>query len=315
MNLVLLNPRAGGGRAQRHADRIGQRLRDHHPGVRLAVIDGVAPASQLIADQPRGTRIALVGGDGTVHRMLPALLAAGCGLGLVPMGSGNDTARALGVATLPWAVALDHALTGALSAIDIGECEMRLVSASGAHPPAEARCLPFISSLAAGFDAGVCLRALRGPAWLSGLPRYLWATLGEVLALRRWPITVTLDGDTLAAADTLFASVLNTPTYGAGLPALPHARPDDGRLDLVRAGAFGRPATLAMLPCLLAGRHLSHPQVLTRPFTVMSARSDIAVPLAGDGEPLGLATDWRITVRPGALAAVRHAPAHSTPAG
>ena len=40
----------------------------------------------------------------------------------------------------------------------------------------------FASSLAAGFDAAVGLRALRGPAWLSGQPRYLWATLREIAA-------------------------------------------------------------------------------------------------------------------------------------
>jgi len=165
--------------------------------------------------------------------------------------------------------------------------------------------VPFASSLTAGFDSAVGLRALAAPAWLRGLPRYLWATFGELAALQTWPMKVEVDDVTLHDGDTLFTSVLNTPSYGSGMPAVPHARIDDGRLDVLVAGRFGRVATALMLPRLLASAHLSHPRVTTRPFTRMTVTCAVGVPLAGDGEPLGEAREWRITVRPAALRVVR----------
>jgi diacylglycerol kinase (ATP) len=293
--LVLLNPRAAGERAHAICAPVAQWLAAHAPQVRCHAVDGVDAALDVIVAQPAGSRIVLVGGDGTVHCMLPAMLQRDCTLGLVPLGSGNDTARALGVAGMAWNDALAHALVAPATAMDLGE----LATPRGT--------VPFASSLTAGFDSAVGLRALRAPRLLRGLPRYLWATFGELVALQTWPMKVEVDGVTLHDGDALFASALNTPSFGSGMPAVPHARIDDGRLDVLVAGRFGRVGTALMMPRLLAGAHLSHPRVQTRPFTTMSVASAVGVPLAGDGEPLGVASAWRITVRPSALRVVRRA--------
>lgn len=294
--LVLLNPRAAGGRARALQAPIEGWLRARMPAVPCHAIDGIEPARALIARQPPGARIVLVGGDGSVHQMLPALAEQPRELALVPLGSGNDIARALGVAKLSWTDALGHALQGAASPVDLGCCE------------AEGRTTWFASSLTAGFDSAVGERALRAPAALRGLPRYLWATFGELAALRHWPLRMTLDGAVVHQGPVLFASVLNTPSYGSGMPVVPTARIDDGRLDLLVAGPFGRLGTLRMLPRMLAGRHLSHPQVHTWAFDTLDVASTVRVPLAGDGEPAGSARAWRVVVRPGALRVVRRSP-------
>ena len=65
-------------------------------GVELGVIDKPQPGYDCVL---------LFGGDGTVHRHLPALLEAHAPLLVVPAGSGNDFARALGLGTLDAAVA------------------------------------------------------------------------------------------------------------------------------------------------------------------------------------------------------------------
>ena len=292
MSLVLLNPRAAGGRAARLQGPIAAWLRVHRPGVRLAVPECPDDAIALVERSPRGSRVVVAGGDGTVHRLLPALIAGDCELGLVPAGSGNDTARALGVARLRTEAALALAFEGAARPWDVGDCAFA------------GRQVLFASSLAAGFDAAVGLRALRGPVWLAGQPRYLWATLREIAALRAWPLRVRLDGEVAHAGPALFASVLNTPTYGAGLRAVPKARAHDGRLDALVAGRFGRAGALAMLPRLMAGTHLGHRAVQSRSIAEMIVDSEHPVPLAGDGEPAGYARSWRVRVRPGALQAV-----------
>lgn len=291
--LVLLNPRAAGGRALALHEPLMRWLEMHAPGVACRATEGIDAARATIRQQPRGSRIVLVGGDGTVHQMLPALVEQACELALVPLGSGNDGARALGVARLDWATALAHALRAPAAPMDLGLCR------------AEGRTLWFASSLTAGFDSAVGERAIRGPAHLRGLPRYLWATLGELAFLRHWPMTITCDGQVLHAGPVLFASVLNTPSYGSGMPVVPQARIDDGRLDLLLAGPFSRVGTALMLPRMLAGRHLGHPLVRIEPFRALEIRSPVDVPLAGDGEPAGTARAWQITVEPGALRVVR----------
>ncbi|MCO5106244.1 MAG: hypothetical protein M9907_04080 [Burkholderiaceae bacterium] len=293
--LVLLNPRAAGGRAGRLAEPLRQWLAARAPDAVFAAADDLSRSRALLRERPEGSRAVLVGGDGTVHRLLPELLGRSLSLGLVPVGSGNDLAGALGLRGLAWNDALALALQGADSACDLGE----LSTAAGA--------LPFASSLAAGFDAAIARRAAEGPPWLRGLPRYLWATLRELAALQRRRLRVVADGAVVHDGEALFASSLNTPSYGAGMPAVPGARIDDGRLDLLVAGRFGRVGALLMLPRLLAGRHLGHPEVCAASFAELRVECDAELPLAADGEPLAGAREFTVRVRPGALRAVRAA--------
>ncbi|MFM8757370.1 MAG: diacylglycerol/lipid kinase family protein, partial [Limnohabitans sp.] len=140
---------------------------------------------------------------------------------------------------------------------------------------------------------------------LYGLPRYLWATLAEWRQLRHWTALGRTDTQDLPAGRMLFTSVLNTPTFGSGLPAAPAARIDDARLDWLRAGPFGRWATLRMLPRLMRGSHLGHPLVQTGTFTSLELHGEEGLPLAADGEWLGLARQLRVSVDPLSLQMVR----------
>jgi diacylglycerol kinase family enzyme len=122
--------------------------------------------------------------------------------------------------------------------------------------------------------------------------------------LQPWEVRITLDGRLRHSGALLFASTLNTPSYGAGMAAVPHARFDDSRLDLLVAGAFGRLGVLAMLPRLARGSHLRHPQVRTRAFASMRLQSNPALPLAADGEPLPAAAEFEVRVRAASLSMV-----------
>ena len=298
MALALVNPHARGGRNRRLLPTLREALDSLTPFPRLVVPDTVEQALDVLLREPVGARVVVVGGDGTVNRWLPALLERGLCVGLVPLGSGNDLARALGLNRKDWRQALADALHGQPHAIDTG-----LAVWSDAH--GDLHRTPFASSLTGGFDSAVGLRALHGPRWLRGLPRYLWATLGEWQHLRHWSAHTQADGQGLPEGPMLFTSVLNTPTFGSGLPAVPQARVDDGQLNWLRAGPFGRWATLRMLPTLMTGRHLRHPWVHTGSFTQMALQTDVGLPLAADGEWLGLARQLRVTVAPASLRMVR----------
>jgi len=290
---ILINPHAGGGRARALITVLQSWAAARTTPAAVKVADTVPQALDWLRSLPRGATVALVGGDGTINQLLPALLSNDLTLGLIPRGSGNDVARALGIAGLHWQAALQLIEQTVPRAVDVGWM----------HTPLEDR--PFLSSLTVGFDSAVGFKALHGPRWLRGLPRYLLATLRELSALQTWDMQVTLDGEALHSGTTLFASTLNTPSYGSGMPAVPHARIDDGMLDVLVAGRFNVAQTLVMLPRLLLGRHLSHPRVLNRSFRTMSIASAQALPLATDGEYTGESSTLTVRVAPAALRVVR----------
>ena len=230
--MVLLNPLAGGGQAAALAQPVRAWLATHAPGVALVESDSIERSRATLQCLPRSSRVVLIGGDGTLHHMLPVLLTHRLALGVVPLGSGNDTARALGVADLPWprrstsrCAARRAAWTWASWSRRASACRSSPASRPASMPPS-------------------ARRAIEGPRWLGGMPRYLWATLGELASLRTHRVRIALDGAPCHEGEAIFASVLNTRSYGSGMPAVPGARVGDGRLDLLVAGRFGRIGTL-----------------------------------------------------------------------
>lgn len=294
---ILINPNAGGGKAGRLVPALQQWAAARARPAVLHVGQTVPDALAWLSTVPHGATVALVGGDGTVNQMLPGYLQNNLCLALVPQGSGNDVARALGVFGMPWQDALQLAETARPQPMDVGWL----------HTPTLQR--PFLSSLTVGFDSAVGFKALHGPRWLHGLPRYVLATLRELAALQTWDMQITLDGQRVHQGTALFASTLNTPTYGSGMPAVPHAQTHDGALDVLVAGRFNALQTLAMLPRLIAGRHLSHPRVRTQSFKAMAITCPQPLPLATDGEYLGESTTLSAQVQPAALRVLRVTPA------
>ena len=292
MALLLLNRRAGKGRAAALEPLLRQPLcqatgaGDSHV---LATPDGVPEALALVRAQAEGSRVVVVGGDGSVHQLLPALLERHCSLALVPAGGGDDIARALGVHGLAPEQALQLALHGSTTPWDVAEVQTL-------H---ERR--PFLSSLCVGFDAAVAARANRLPPWLGGRHRYTLATLLQLLGLQLQQVQLQVDGQDSPQAACLMAPVLNTPSYGGGLPAVPGARPDDGQLDLLHAGQFSRLGALRMLPALMRGRHLGHPQVQARAFRSLQLQAAQPLQLAADGESLQPSTHLWVQLLPTAL--------------
>jgi diacylglycerol kinase family enzyme len=302
--IVLLNPLAAGGKTAALAEPMRRWLKQNSPQISLEVPDSVAKAKLLVDALPQSSRVVVVGGDGTLNQLLPSLLKGHHIAALVPFGSGNDTARALGLYGLSWEKALAHGLTGAASQIDLGLAEFEVKVEVDQSGHSKVYSVPFISSLTTGFDSSVGLRAINGPKWLRGLPRYLLATVRELVNFRTWRMDVSVDGEHVHSGHALFASTLNTRTFGAGMPAVPHARIDDGRLNLLLAADVSLLQTLLLLPRLLVGKHLSHPKVHTQPFQTLQIQTAKPVPIAADGEYVGLSQQITIRIQAGRLAVV-----------
>ena len=106
---LVINPHAGGGRAGRLVPAMHAWAASRTAPITVHVAAGVPATLNWLNALPRGACVALVGGDGSVNQLLPAILANDLCLALIPQGSGNDVARALGVAGMRWREALDFA--------------------------------------------------------------------------------------------------------------------------------------------------------------------------------------------------------------
>ncbi|MEZ5411236.1 MAG: YegS/Rv2252/BmrU family lipid kinase [Acidimicrobiales bacterium] len=220
-------------------------------------------------------RLVVVGGDGLIHHVLPALATTEVVLGIVPVGTGNDFARALGLPTrLPAAVA---AALGPARPID-------LMAAPDGRWAA--------SVVTGGFSGQVNARA-NNLSFPPGQQRYTVATLAELWHLRPVNLTLTVpaDDDRRAAPDlveryatTLFA-VANTRYFGGGMAICPDALPDDGLLDVTIVGPTSAFQLARMLPSVFSGRHIRHPAVVTRRARRIHVETDTN--LWADGEPFG----------------------------
>jgi len=91
---------------------------------------------------------------------------------------------------------------------------------------------------------------------------------------------------------------MNGPAYGGGIPIAPMADPRDGLLSLVLARELSRLGVVLILPRLLLGRHLGHPQVLFLPGREVAVEFPHPVPAHADGELLPESAVYRATVRP-----------------
>ena len=298
LTYVLLNPHSHGGRTAQLEAPLKKLLSKHGLHDALLITPTPQTALQMIHALPACSRVIIAGGDGTVHHLLPALVAGGHTLTVLPLGSGNDTARAFGTYSLGIETALTTALHHPAIQIDVGEIHTLDVNSGMTHERL------FISSFSAGFDASISLRAREGPTWLSGMPRYLWATLGELRALRHWTMQVSVEDNLIHDGPALFASSLNTPSFGGGMPAVPHASIQDGALDLLMAGEIQMAEVLQLLPLLLIGKHLGRPKVHTQTFTKLTIQSQTPIPIAADGEYIGQANEIKIYNRAHCLAAI-----------
>ena len=294
--ICLLNPHAHNGRTARLEPALAAALQQLAPKVPLVVAASIKDAQAVIAALPSGSRVILAGGDGTVQPILAQLLHGQHQLALLPLGTGNDLARALGVYGLHWRTALERVLHAPCSRMDVGQVRLD-----------REQTLYFASSLACGFDAAAGARVTLMPKFLPGLLRYAAAALTQFAHLRSYHLRWSCDGQTEQQAKVLLASCLNTPTYASGMRLAPRARIEDGQLQLVLAKNTGLLPTLALFARLLAGgRHTGAAAVHIQGCRQLQlAACGQALPVLLDGEWLPAQKELQIQVLPQALAVVR----------
>ena len=269
---VLGNPAARGGTGD--VERVVDEIRS--TGRRAAMLRADTPEASAeaarAAVEAGEERLGVVGGDWLVRIAVDAVAGSPTVLGIVPQGTGNDFARALGL--------LD------------GDPDDHVLRSLAPPVPVDAMRTNhgWVASVATvGFSGDVTARA-NGLRWPRGQQRYTVATVLQLPELRQLRASVTVDGVS-HEADTTMLSVGNTAYFGGGMRICPDARPDDGLLQVVVIGAVGRGTFLRVFPRVFGGGHVRHPAVATyrgREVVVEAHDADGgAVEMWADGDALG----------------------------
>ncbi|MBP2581013.1 diacylglycerol kinase (ATP) [Streptomyces sp. PvR006] len=309
---LFVNPTAGRGRGAHAAQPAARALRDAGFSVRTVLghtaDDALRRAREAVA---AGTgALVVVGGDGMVSLALRAVAGTRTPLGIIPAGTGNDFARALGLPLGDPAAAARVTTrilgtTGA-RAIDLGRI------GTGGDPAGDGGMAEgaregrwYGTVLASGFDSRVNDRGNR-MRLRAGRFTYDLAILAELAGFRPVPYRLTLDDGQVVETDATLVAVGNGSSYGGGMRICADARLDDGLLDVTVVGDCDRRTLIKVFPRVYKGTHLSHPKVTT--YRVRSLTLD-APDTTGyaDGEPLG-SLPLTVSCVPGALRVLAPAP-------
>ncbi len=288
MVTVIINPIAGGGgleAARQRAALASAVIRSAGEDAQIFITEGKGHARELAGRAAaEGSRLVIAwGGDGTLNEVGCAVAFSETPLALVPSGSGNGLARALGIHRRPER-AIAEALGAVPRALDAGELGGRL----------------FFNMAGVGFDAHVaaCLDRDVRNAGRRGFAAYV-----RIIARELWTYQSAqyrID-ETLTTRRTLLVTFANSSQFGNGARIAPAARLDDGRLDLVVFEEQSRFRSVCAVPLLFIGGVTRLRRMSSRQIERATIASEVPMVFHVDGEPVQGGPRLDARVHPGAL--------------
>lgn len=242
----------------------------------------------------RLSRVIVIGGDGTVHGILPAIIATGLPIGIIPAGSGNDFARGL---SIPFKAedALRIALEAPSKACDYIEAFGELS----------------VTVVGVGLDAEVAyaVNTSRWKKWFNALRLgyviYIYSLLHTLLVYRPIALKLSVDGSAYEFQKVWLMAVANMPYFGGGMNISPHSQPNDGEVEVCVVHGLNRFGFLRAFPSVYKGTHVTHPNVTFMRGKHIEATAARALRAHGDGESIG-ETPITVTVRTEKLSIIGH---------
>jgi YegS/Rv2252/BmrU family lipid kinase len=214
--VVIFNKRALAARALKRSGIQGA-LRERK--IPHDVVDTATPEQgRATAEEAAraGCIVVAAGGDGTARAVASGVLAAGrddAVMGVVPLGTGNDLARALGRVGDGFEQALDALAEGRTISIDVGQVN------GGEY---------FVNVIGVGFDAEVARR--RSERKIK-LPSYFPYAVRAIFGYEPRPYSIAWPGGTRQGVALMIAA-MNGTCEGGGIRMAPRASLTDGLLDI-----------------------------------------------------------------------------------
>ena len=289
---LFVNPTAGRGRAGRRLAEIEQLF--DTAGVTLAIhrSQGVGDLERQVGEQvdAGADRVAVAGGDGSIHEAVNGILNASgnASLGVIPTGTGNDFAKSVDI-PLDWRAATSLlasriADNARARTIDVGRMNSRY----------------FANGAGIGLDAKVTDIA-RSINWPIGDLVYLIAIFRTMIDGIATP-DIELESDNLHWKGPMtLASVSNGPWIGGMFHIAPMASNEDGNLELLIAAPVTRRRIFGLLPKLMKGEHLDESEITHAATRRLKAIASSPVLSHLDGEVQPAQTEFEFEVMPNRL--------------
>ncbi len=295
-HVILLNPSAGSVAGEVTADDPDSVRQDEEVAALVERLEQAGSVNVVpveddqdiragVEDLPEDSVIVIVGGDGTVHRVLNLLLDVRHPYLIVPAGTGNDFAGGIRVPE-DMADAAGLASDGELRSVDLIDMGDRLAM-NAAH-------------------VGIGVQAAERASGMKpqiGKAAYPLGALAAVGTFEPLTVSVTLDGEAVLDHRPIsLLAVCNGTRVGGGTPLCPVADVGDGLLDLVVLLADTRAQLALTTAALVRGAHLERDDVMHRTGRELSVEvhGQDQVTWNIDGELLPCAPVMRAAVRPGA---------------
>lgn len=235
---IIVNPAAAGGRLGREWPETERKLGGWGLSAPVVLTEAPGHAAELAAAAVKEgvRRIVVAGGDGTMCEAVEGLYRAGGGeLAILPLGTGNDAARTLGV---PRALedAAKAAIDGAPRSVDLIRVGDRVV----------------LNAIGVGMTGDINDRAMK-IKFVRGITMYLLATLSALFRYRMRPVRMVTEHGEIDA-NMLILAVHGGPTTGGGFALTPDAVIDDGLLDACLVEEVGPGGRLMRLAAAMRGK-------------------------------------------------------------
>jgi YegS/Rv2252/BmrU family lipid kinase len=273
---LFVNPTAAGGRAREALE--GARAELDRLGIEYRVVDtrDEDDARAAAADAAAaGEAVVAIGGDGFVGCLAGALRGSEGALAIVPGGRGNDFARVLRIPSEP-AAAARLAAEGGERLLDVADADGR----------------PFVGIASLGFDSDAN-RIANETKLVKGNLVYLYAALRALAGWRHATFEVDVDGEHHTVRGYAVA-VANSKAYGGGMLLFPHAKLDDGRLEVLMVSAHSKLKWLRDVRKVFKGEHVDDPKAHFTSGEVVRVDADRPFTVYADGDPIA---DLPVTLR------------------
>ena len=220
--------------------------------------------------------VVAMGGDGTVHEVMNGLMQVPEDkrpmMGIVPIGSGNDFAYAMGITEDP-----AHALARALKGENIQAVDIGLITDENG------RTEYFDNTLGIGFDAVVTIRSHKLPI-VKGFLMYLTAVIQTIL-LNHNAAKMQLETENQKWEESVIMLTLcNGPREGGGFMLSPNSKNNDGKMEFLTVSKLSRPTMFRLIPEFLKGTHMRFKQVRMGEFIKITLTSNLPLYIHADGE-------------------------------
>ncbi|MDP3684614.1 MAG: YegS/Rv2252/BmrU family lipid kinase [Ignavibacteria bacterium] len=280
---IILNPTAGKGRGLKILPQIEKLLTGLNIDLsHLKITEFPGHATELAgAFINKETSIFCVGGDGTLNEIINGFNNhVDVSLGVIPIGSGNDFARALGALKNEFSaekyIQSHKTITCDIGHVQVFNKEEVILDKK------------FISSLGIGFDALVANK-IRSVKVLKGLALYITSVILSLFDYKSPKSTVYSEELDLKLTDNIYLfAVGNTETAGGGFKLNPGAAIDDGYLNLCLTKNIPKLTVLKILPKAITGNHVKDSRVYTYKFKSLTYKTLEKVFIHVDGEAIQL---------------------------